>query len=182
MRPALALRLVVLLVSAAAAGSAVLVVGSRPDLEEARTRADAAWAALRPVLDERYAAAGEAVAACRDRLREDRPLFRDLDQARAAWADAARRGVEAEVAASNRLEGLLARLSVTVASTPRLRSSRAVGGALDAVAGSDAAADAGRRAYNEAVGAYEAVRGGFPRRLVAGALGFDSRRTLELPA
>jgi hypothetical protein len=36
--------------------------------------------------------------------------------------------------------------------------------------------------YNSAVLAYERVRGGFPRRLVAGALGYESRRTLEIPA
>jgi hypothetical protein len=39
-----------------------------------------------------------------------------------------------------------------------------------------------RAAYNAAVGAYQRARGGFPRRLVAGALGYDDRRTLEIPA
>jgi hypothetical protein len=39
-----------------------------------------------------------------------------------------------------------------------------------------------RGAYNGAVAAYQRARGGFPRRLVAGALGYDDRRTLEVPA
>ena len=42
-------------------------------------------------------------------------------------------------------------------------------------------AAAGRAAYNTAVAAYQRARGGFPRRLVAGALGYDDRRTLEVP-
>jgi hypothetical protein len=40
----------------------------------------------------------------------------------------------------------------------------------------------GRDAYNAAVGTYQRARGGFPRRLVAGALGYEDRRTLEVPA
>jgi hypothetical protein len=61
-----------------------------------------------------------------------------------------------------------------------LRSSAEVSGALEQLRSADTAGVRGR--YNEAVAAYQRTRGGFPRRLVAGALGYDDRRTLEVPA
>ncbi len=67
-----------------------------------------------------------------------------------------------------------------MATTPRLRSSGDIGQALDAFDRSDPAIP--RQKYNEAAGAYEEVRGGFPRRLLSGALGFDASLTLEVPA
>jgi hypothetical protein len=87
--------------------------------------------------------------------------------------------VEAQVKAAALLEGLAARLAALVEATPRLRSSGDVEGALAGVDRSDPTG--GRQGYNRAVAAYEGVRGGFPRRLVAGALGFNPRRTLEIP-
>jgi hypothetical protein len=83
------------------------------------------------------------------------------------------------VGAAAHLEGLAARLSATVATTPRLRGAD-VAEALRPLEETDTA-QAGAP-YNKAVLAYERVRGGFPRRLVAGALGYESRRTLEVPA
>jgi hypothetical protein len=84
------------------------------------------------------------------------------------------------VAAAAHLEGLAARLSATVATTPRLRGAPDVTGAMRPLE-ETTIARAGAP-YNSAVLAYERVRGGFPRRLVAGALGYESRRTLEVPA
>jgi hypothetical protein len=84
------------------------------------------------------------------------------------------------VAAAAHLEGLAARLATTVAATPRLRAAADVTAALRALEEADTA-QAGA-SYNAAVKAYQRARGGFPRRLVAGALGYDDRRTLEVPA
>jgi hypothetical protein len=66
-----------------------------------------------------------------------------------------------------------------VATTPRLRAATDVADALHRLEQTDTAP--ARAAYNTAVGSYERARGGFPRRLVAGALGYDDRRTLEVP-
>lgn len=165
-------------VSALAAATAVLTFASRPDLEESGERVEAAWDALRPALAARYDALAGAAEVAGERLGPDRPLLAEIRRAVDDWARSEGTGVEAQVAASNRLEGLATRLAVFVAATPRLRSSEEMGEALEALDD----ADASREPYNEAVAAYEALRGGFPRRLVAGALGFDARRTLEVPA
>ena len=165
--------------AALAAGAAVLTLSSRPDLEQARTRVERSWAGLRDPLDTRYAALAAGATAARDRLGADRPLLEEVSRAVTAWTSSHEEGVEAQVAASNRLEGLAARLRTFVAATPRLRSSDAVARALEAA--EEASLEGPRRAYNEAVASYEALRGGFPRRLVAGALGFDARLTVEVP-
>ena len=175
-----ALRAGVLIVSAALTGAVVLALGSRGDLETAGEGVDAAWAQLRPGLDQRYLSLGRAADAARERLGDDPALLADLAGALARWRDAGRRPVEVQAAVANQLEGFGARLRTLVEATPRLRSSEAVAGALaemDEVDPIEA-----RTGYNRAVAGYEDVRGGFPRRLVAGALGFDARRTLEVPA
>src|SRR5439155_13420729 len=108
-----------------------------------------------------------------------RPLRPDVRTAASTWPGSPPSPVGAKAKAAARLEGLAARLAVLVEATPRLRSSRDVEGALGEVSRSDPTG--GRQGYNQAVAAYDGVRGGFPRRLVAGALGFNARRTLEVP-
>jgi hypothetical protein len=178
-QPALLLRLAVLVVSTVVGATVVIALSSRSDLSHARREVDAAWGELRPALDQRYQALAEATAAVRSRLGADRTLLAEIDRAVATWS-AGQGAVEDQVRSAMRLEGLIARLTATVAATPRLRSSEDVGRALGALDGSNPGV--ARQRYNRAVGAYEDVRGAFPRRLVAGALGFEARRTLEVPA
>jgi hypothetical protein len=174
------LRAGVLVVSALVTGAVVLALGSQGDLEKAGDRVDAAWAQLRPGLDQRYLALGRAGDAARERLGDDPALLTDLADGLERWADTPRQPVEVQAATANRLEGFGARLRAMVEATPRLRSSEAVAGALAEMDQDDPTA--ARTGYNQEVASYEDIRGGFPRRLVAGALGFDSRRTLQLPA
>jgi len=187
--PAARLPVAVLVVSAAIAASVVLASSSRSRLADARRDLDIAWNDLRPALDQRYQALTEAATAIRNRLGTDRALLAGIERAVSAWPPggtgvspemAAGRTVEDQVRAAVRLEGLAARLTVMVAATPRLRSSDDVARALDVFDRTDP--EIPRQQYNRAAGAYEEARGGFPRRLVAAALGFDASRTLEVPA
>ncbi|MGH9039350.1 MAG: LemA family protein [Acidimicrobiia bacterium] len=172
-------RALVLILSGLATGAAVLAFSSRGDLEQARSRVDTAWEQLRPGLDDRYLSLGEAGIAARERLGDDQGLLADLAGGLEQWEAAGQRPVETQATLANRLEGYGSRLRAMVEGTPRLRSSDEVTGALAEMDESDP--EAARAGYNQAVADYENVRGGFPRRLVAGALGFDSRRTVEFP-
>ena len=173
------LRAVVLVVAAVVSGSAVLAFASRGDLQQAAGRVDSAWAQLRPALDERYRFLSRAGDAARERLGDDGDLFADIASGLERWEAAGRQPVDTQAAVANRLEGFGARLRAMVEATPRLRSSQPVTDALANMERADP--EAARTGYNQAVAGYENVRGGFPRRLVAGALGFDSRRTVPLP-
>jgi hypothetical protein len=172
--------LVAVVVSAAAASATAVALGSRSDLAASRRRVDRAWLALRPGLDARYQALGGAATVARERLGAGRALFDDVGRAVADWPGTARSATDRQVEAAAALEGLAARLEATVAATARLREAPDVTAALGRLRSTDTAA--GRGAYNRAVAAYQRARGGFPRRLVAGALGYADRRTLETPA
>jgi hypothetical protein len=172
--------LVALVVSALAASATAVALGSRADLSSSRRRVDVTWGALRPALDSRYQKLAVAAAAARAGLTTGRALFDEIDGAVAAWPATARTATDRQVDAAARLEGLAARLSATVATTPRLRASTDVAEAMRRLEQTDTTG--ARTPYNAAVAAYQRARGGFPRRLVAGALGYDDRRTLEVPA
>lgn len=172
--------LVALAVSAIAASATAVALSSRADLSSSRQQVDVAWAELRPALTARYQSLGRAATVARARLNADRTVFDDIDKAVTDWPATERWPTDRQVGAAAHLEGLAARLSATVATTPRLRSATDVAEALRPLEATDAA-QAGVP-YNTAVRAYHKARGGFPRRLVAGALGYDDRRTLEVPA
>jgi len=178
-RRGLLLVLVAVVVSSLAASATAVALGSRADLASSRRRVDIAWVALRPTLDRRYRALGDAAGVARDRLGAGRAVFGDVTAAVAAWPGTAGKSTDRQVAAAAGLEGLAGRLATTVAATPRLRTAGDVSDALQRLQQSDS--PAGRAAYNAAVAVYQRARGGFPRRLVAGALGYDDRRTLEIP-
>jgi hypothetical protein len=171
---------VALVVSALAASATAVALTSRSDLSSTRRRVDAAWVRLRPGLTDRYVRLGEAAVVARNRLGASRAVFDEIDKAVIDWPGTGRQPTDRQVAAAAGLEGLAARLVATVAATPRLRSATDVSTALDRLHATDPSV--GRGAYNAAVNAYQQARGGFPRRLVAGALGYEDRRMLEVPA
>ena len=177
----LLLVVVALVVSAVAASATAVALSSRSDLSASRRRVDTAWTGLRQALDGRYESLAATATTARERLGADRAVFVEIAAAVADWPGTARQPTERQVAAASRLEGLATRLSSTVAATPRLRSAADVSAALEGLHQAGTIAGA-RSRYNEAVKTYERARGGFPRRLVAGALGYDARRTFEVPA
>ncbi len=179
-RRMLLLVVVALVVSAVAASATAVALGSRADLSSSRRRVDTSWAALRPALTARYSSLGQAATVARARLNDDRAVFDDIAKAVTDWPGTERWPTDRQVGAAAHLEGLAARLSATVATTPRLRGAADVTEAMRPLE-QTTTAQAGAP-YNSAVLGYERVRGGFPRRLVAGALGYESRRTLEVPA
>lgn len=171
---------VALTVSALAASATAVALAGRADMSSSRRRVDVAWTALRPSLDTRYNSLGQAAGVARSRLGANRTVFDDIARALRDWPGTAQWPTDRQVAAAAHLEGLVARLSATVATTPRLRAAADVTAAMGPLEGIDTAQTGAP--YNAAVKAYQKARGGFPRSLVAGALGYEDRRTLEVPA
>ena len=171
------LRAWVLVVCGLIVATTAVALLSRGDLDSARDRVDVAWARLHPRLAVRYDALSAASDLAGERLGRRSELLDLLDQAVDGWrrAETARGQLEA----ANRLEGLAARLVATTEATPRLRSSSQMRDSLKALEAS--APDDARAAYNRSVADYEDTRGGWIRRLLAGALGFDPSRSLESP-
>lgn len=174
-----ALLAILALVLFVAVAGAVYAWRVRPDLEDRRDAAVAAWDELRPALDQRYLVLTAAADTVREEGGRARSVVRDLDVALATWRDAREDGDDAlaEVRIANDLEGLARRLVLTVAESPRLAGSGPVGevlAQLEAVPVPDAA-----RAYDEAVRDYESQRQGTVREAFAELLGFDPLPTLD---
>lgn len=176
LRRVLLLVLVLLVVAAIA-----LVIGARPDLEDARDEVDARWDALAQPLDERYARLEAAVAAARGTPGSSAELVEELETAIGRWYaarddDAA---VADQVAAANDLEGLARRFGAVAAASPRLSADPEVTAALAAYR--DAPVPEGAPAFTEAVRHYEDERDGPLRAVVATVLGYDEIPALALP-
>ena len=169
---------VVLLVAVSLAG--VLLV--RPDLVDARDRVDARWAVLRSDLTARFDALDAVVEAFDAAGAGDRSVTRALRRELGHWAELrGRRHVDAaaEAASADTLEALARRAEANRTASDRLRADPTLAAAVDGF-DEQAVSKPAVRLYNQAVRAYEATRSGTFERIVAGALGFESRPTLLL--
>jgi hypothetical protein len=171
--------LVAVLLVVAVVAALVLV---RPGLEDGRDRVDRGWTPLRPALIARYDALEDVATALADAGAADRAVTKDLERELARWQRYAVRGPKhtdpaTEVAIANSLEELARRVLANLIASQRLRTNEPLQAALQAY---DQAIvpEPEVRAYNRAVRAYEDDRSGFVERIVAGALGYDSRPVL----
>ncbi|HEX6313071.1 MAG TPA: hypothetical protein VF152_15780 [Acidimicrobiia bacterium] len=170
----LALFLVLLLV---VGGVVALVVTSRGQLGDDRDRAEDRWGTLRAPLVERYTHLDTVLAQLRAAGAGDLDATRDLARELERWqelqqAPAADADTETEVSTANALEGIAARVTKKVASSPRLGGDPAM---TDALAAFAAAAPAAPEvaAYNDAVQAYQDTREELRYSLTAGAFGYE---------
>jgi len=175
------LLLVVALVIAVVAAAAFLV---RPGLDDDRDVVDARWTPLRPSLIVRYEALDGVATALAASSAADRAVTKDLQAELDRWKKFALRGPRhtdpgAEAMTANELEALARRVKANVAASAKLSQDEAL---KNATAAFDQAVvtPAAVAAYNRAVRAYEDERSGFFEKLVAGALGYDSRPLLVL--
>jgi hypothetical protein len=174
--------IVVLVVAVLAAVVLAAFFLVRPGLDDGRAEVDARWTPLRPALIARYDALGGVAEALRGAGAGDRAVTTDLDSALARWDRFALRGPKhtdpgSETTIANELEGLAERVRRNVLASAKLQADVPLG---DALAAFDQAVvpQPAIAAYNKAVRAYEDDRSGFFDRIVADALGYDSRPVL----
>jgi hypothetical protein len=180
------LRWIVVLVAVLLVVAVVAVVAAlalvRPGLEDGRDRVDQRWTPLRPALIARYDALEGVATALADGGAGDRTVTTDLENALARWQRYAVRGPKhtnpaTEVTIANSLEELARRVLANLIASAKLRTNEPLQIAVQAY---DQAIvpEPAVQAYNRAVRAYEDDRSGFVERVVAGALGYESRAVL----
>jgi hypothetical protein len=177
-------RLAVLLVVLVIAGAVVLVLTTRPQLEDRRDDVDGAWTPLRGPLTARYDRLAAVNAQMAAAGAGERAIARELETTLTRWARLRQAGdanadAEAETETANQLEGLATRLQAVVLSSDRLRGIDPLNQAIAAFQGS-AATPPVIETYNDAVEEYEDTRTSLLRRPAADLFGFDSRRQLAL--
>ena len=164
------------------AGSVVLVLTTRPKLDDARGEVDTTWKPLRAPLAARYEKLAAANAELGTAGAGDRDVARALSLNLARW-DRLRRAqdqdADAEAETADQLEGLATRLQAVVLSSDRLKSVDPLNQAIAAFQGAVPPPPA-VKAYNDATRSYEDERNGLLRRPVARLFGYDSRPQLLL--
>ncbi|MGH8977097.1 MAG: hypothetical protein ACRDV7_03400 [Acidimicrobiia bacterium] len=174
-------RLVLLGVVLAVIALLVLVLTSRPDLEDAKKSVDTTWTATVEPLDARYALLAQATEPLRGRPGPAGALAEEVDAGLQNWIEARESENRADaIAAANELEGLGRRVVVLVNTSPTLAADPAAKAPSDAFAGAGLPGEL--TAFAEAVQAYEEARQGPVRSVVADVFGYDSMSTVAVSA
>jgi hypothetical protein len=161
-------------------GGGILVLTSRPDLQNARDDVNTRWRAVRPGLEQRYALLAQANAATKRAGGPERDLVSEIERSLARWHADTSKSVDVQVDDANELEALGRRLTNTVGNSARLQALPAVVTSSARFGASDPPVAA--NGFNKAVRDYEDARGGSLRRPVASLLGFSSISSLDVPA
>jgi hypothetical protein len=163
-------------------GIVVLVVTQQPELDDAETAVDGAWAPLRAPdqLVLRYQTLQGALTAFDAAGGEGRDVSTDLHAALEGWNRALRDGdAKTQARAANDVEAQGTRLVTNALASERLRLDRAVTDSLTRFANTRPNPDV-ITAYNRAVRDYEDERSATLAQPVARLLGFDARPLLVL--
>lgn len=173
-------RWTVLVVVAVAAGAAVLVLTTRPRLDDRTSIVEQRWRAAMPRVEQHVG----ALAGLDAQVRKAGPTRDPSDAVASAlseWNRVAPDGtVDAQIRALNRVQGAAARLLALIDDpSRRYRSNAAVQAARNAYV-STALPEATVAAVNSAIDRYNAARGGVLRRIVADALGDGAFSKLAL--
>lgn len=178
MRKGLALLVLLVIVGLAL----VLVVTSRPELNETRDATETAWSPLIGPLDARYAALAVLADQTADALQateQDTVDSEGMKVARQRWIEAPDTGdAKKMVAAANGLEARVGQLRAVLNASVRLSQTPAVAEARTAFDQTAVPTEL-VAAYNEAVRKYQRTRESTARRLVAQVFGYGPIPTFE---
>ena len=166
---ALGITAAILLAVALAVGSSF--VSRRNEMVTQREAIKNAWAQVDTALQRRADLIPNLVETVKGFATQERTVFNDIAQARAAMAGA--RTPADRIAANDQLSGALARLLVVVENYPQLKSNENFLRLQDELAGTENRIAVERRKYNEVVQTYNTTIQLFPNNLVAAFSGFQ---------
>ena len=163
---------VILLLAVVAAGAAVL--SARPQIDNARSRAETAWNDIDARIGPHYRLLGTAAARMAGIIGPERALATETRTAIARWRAARGGPLAREVAAANAVEAVGRRLVLAADTSEQVKANRSVAVAIDAYAAdptftATALADPVGR-FERAVDRYERARTGPVQSLAAQAL------------
>ena len=166
---ALGITAAILLAIALAVGSSF--VSRRNEMVTQREAIKNAWAQVDTAIQRRADLIPNLVETVKGFATQERTVFNDIAQARAAMAGA--RTPAERIAANDQLSGALARLLVVVENYPQLKSNENFLRLQDELAGTENRIAVERRKYNEVVQTYNTTIQLFPNNLVAAFSGFQ---------
>jgi len=154
-----------------------MVVGSYNSLVSMEEKVDAQWANVESKLQRRFDLIPNLVESVKGMMEQEKEVFGAIADARAKMAGAT--STDDKVQASSELEGALGRLLVVMENYPELKSSENVTGLMDELAGTENRISTERDRFNEAVRDYNSNIRKFPKSILAGMFGFESKVYFE---
>jgi LemA protein len=134
---------------------------------------DAQWGQVETQYQRRFDLIPNLVNSVKGLMAQEKTVFDNIAQARTKYGSATT--VNEKAAAAGELEAALGRLLVVMENYPEIRSSTAVVGLMDELAGTENRISVERRRYNELVQSYNTSIKTFPNNMIAGMFGFTEK-------
>jgi LemA protein len=134
---------------------------------------DAQWGQVETQYQRRFDLIPNLVNSVKGLMAQEKTVFDNIAQARTKYGSATT--VNEKAAAAGELETALGRLLVVVENYPEIRSSTAVVGLMDELAGTENRISVERRRYNDLVQSYNTSIKTFPNNMIAGMFGFTEK-------
>jgi LemA protein len=138
---------------------------------------DAQWGQVETQYQRRYDLIPNLVNSVRGLMIQEKTVFDNIAQARTKYGGAVT--VNEKAAAAGEVETALGRLLAIVENYPELRSSTAVTGFMDELAGTENRISVERRRYNDLVRTYNTTVKTFPTNTLAGMFGFAEKEYFQ---
>ena len=139
----------------------------------------AAWAQVENQLKRRYDLIPNLVETVKGYAKHEKELFENIAEARTKYFQAS--GVQGKIAASNRLEGMLARLLLLREAYPQLKANESFLKLQDSLEGTENRIAVERMRYNNAVRALNTYRRTVYGRFFAALAGVSAAQYYQLP-
>ena len=139
---------------------------------------NSSWAEIDNQLQRRSDLIPNIVATVKGYATHENEVFTNIAEARSKLAGAA--GVTEKAAASNQLEGALARLLVIIENYPQLKADQGFIRLQDELAGTENRLTVARKRYNDGVNIFNTRIRSFPSNIVANQIGFERKPYFEI--
>lgn len=137
---------------------------------------DTSWASVQTEYQRRFDLIPNLVAATKGTMAQEQAVFGAIADARTHYASAKQSSnTNAQVAATSQYESAIARLLVVMENYPVLQSNSTVQSLMAELTGTENRVQVSRDRYNQAVQTYNITLKSFPKNLIAGMFGFESR-------
>lgn len=150
------------------------ILGSYNQLVSQNQVVETSWSQVETQYQRRFDLVPNLVNATKGYLAQEQKVFGDIAEARTRYAGAPS-GSNDKVQATNQFESALGRLLVVMENYPQLKSNETVRALTDELAGTENRVLVARDRYNENVRIWNTMIKVFPKNLIAGMFGFNSK-------
>lgn len=148
--------------------------GSYNTLVTQAEQVDTSYAAIQSQYQRRFDLVPNLAEATKGFLKQEQKVFGDIAEARTHYAGSTN-GSADQINAMGQYNSALSRLMVIIENYPDLKSNQTVASLMDELSGTENRINISRDRYNETVRTYNITIKSFPKNLIAGMFGFNSR-------